>query len=63
MIGGDPAHPDVAAELDIFVVVDRPAVHRSSLRRSPVDKVGVFPQCCNGWTYGRRTHGRRRATT
>ena len=31
VVGGNPGHPDVAAEVDVFVLVDGPAVHRPAL--------------------------------
>ena len=44
VVGGDPANPDVAAEADVPVVVDGPAVHRAAPSRGAVDEFGMLAQ-------------------
>ena len=44
MVGGDPAHPDIAAELNVLVVVHRPAVHRTALCGGAVHQLRVLAQ-------------------
>ena len=44
MIGGDPAHTEVAGELHIALVVDGPAVGGQPLARRDVDEFGIGAQ-------------------
>src|ERR1700722_8868118 len=44
VVGGEPGHPDVAAEVDVFVFVDVPAVDRPALGDGAIRELWIFLQ-------------------
>ena len=44
VVGGKPSHPDIPAEVDVFVLVDVPAVHRPALRDGAVRELRIVLQ-------------------
>lgn len=43
VVSGNPGHPDIPTQVDVFVVVDAPAVGGPALGSGAVHKLRIFP--------------------